>query len=529
MKKIYYSIYALIVTFTVILLAYIFVFDKKESSEHYFPISGVTTWTDYSLEVNGNQAILKGTIPINSGNTLAFFSIHTNVTVYCNNELIYQYPVKNTNPFAKTPGYSWNFVNLPYSNNEIEIHFTAAYSGYADSTPYYFLGDSVSILGQIMQTNFIPYLVCILIFFFGVCMILYWFFIRTQIHLNPRLLFLGIFAVFLSIWSGNESYLTKLIFKNNITTSYISFVMLMLCPLPFAQFTRYYYQDDHKIWDIFCIFNLIQIITCVFLQYFKILDFRHTLWTTHTSMFLLVFIVVFRSICRIRSGNNTAEIKTHLICIILCTFCVSIDLFLYYTNVRDNNVFGRIGFFAYIIILGITSIKESTDLMKLGREATTYMHLAYTDQMTGVFNRTAYNNDFEEHLSNPDDVCIINFDLNNLKKINDSMGHAFGDNYIINAAHIISDSFSAIAKCYRVGGDEFVVIMKNASRINIQQYLNSLEDRIKDFNKSQDNFDLQIAYGYAHFDSKSDCSLSDTCSRADRYMYQNKTKKKNKS
>ena len=159
MKKLYYLIYALIVTFIIVLLAYIFVFDKKESPEHYFPVSGVTTWTDYSLEINENQAILKGTIPKNSGSTLAFYSIHTNVTIYCNNELIYQYPVKNTNPFAKTPGYSWNFVHLPNSNNDIEIHYTAAYDGYADSTPCYYLGDSVSILGYIIYTNLIPYLI----------------------------------------------------------------------------------------------------------------------------------------------------------------------------------------------------------------------------------------------------------------------------------------------------------------------------------------------------------------------------------
>lgn len=106
MKKLYYSVYALIVTFTIVLLAYIFVYDKKVISENYFPISGVTTWTDYSFEVNGNQGILKGTIPINSGNTLAFYSIHVSISVYCNNDLIYQYPVKKTNPFANTPGYS---------------------------------------------------------------------------------------------------------------------------------------------------------------------------------------------------------------------------------------------------------------------------------------------------------------------------------------------------------------------------------------------------------------------------------------
>lgn len=305
MKKLYYSVYVLIVTCTLALLAYVFVFDNKTKVEQYLPVSGAEIWTDYSFEIEDNQAILEGTIPVNSGNTLAFYSVHTNVMVYCNNELIYQYPVKNTNPFAKTPGYSWNFVHLPSATNEIKIIYTTPYEGYLDSTHCYYIGDTASILGQLISQNFIPFLICVLLFIFGVCMIFYWIYLRTQIYLRPSLLFLGIFAVVLSVWSGNESYLAKLLFGNNLITSYISFIMLMLCPLPFAQFTRSYYQDDNKIWDIFCCINIIQVASCIFLQYFKILDFRNTLWTTHVCLFSLVAIVIIRSIIRIRTGINT--------------------------------------------------------------------------------------------------------------------------------------------------------------------------------------------------------------------------------
>lgn len=526
MKKIYYSIYASIVTFIIALLVYIFIFDNRVHTEHYFPVSGVTTWTDYTFDISENHAVLKGHIPANSGNTLAFYSIHTNIAIYCNNELIYQYPVKNTNPFAKTPGYSWNFVHLPSADREIEILYTASYDGYVDSTPCYYLGDTVSILGEIMNSNLLPYLVCVLIFLFGVCMILYWLYLRTQIHLKPSLLFLGIFAVVLSIWSGNESYLAKLLFANNIVTSYISFIMLMLCPLPFAQFVRSYYQDDSIVWDIFCLVNIIQVILCISLQLLKKCDLRNTLWTTHVIIFALIFIVIARSYARIKKGNNSTQIKTHLFCIVVCTITLAIDLILYYTKVMDGNVFGRLGFFLYIVILGFTASKESTKLIQLGKKADTYKKLAFTDQVTNLYNRTAYNTDFEDLLSEPDDVGIINFDLNNLKRINDTKGHAFGDLYITSASKIISDTFSEFAKCYRVGGDEFVVIIKHFSDFDIHYLFAILENKIQCFNNSQEDFDLQIAYGYACFDPELDSTLKNTSRRADRYMYQNKVRKK---
>jgi diguanylate cyclase (GGDEF)-like protein len=63
---------------------------------------------------------------------------------------------------------------------------------------------------------------------------------------------------------------------------------------------------------------------------------------------------------------------------------------------------------------------------------------------------------------------IVTFDLNNLKQCNDQYGHRVGDEYIINAAHIIEDNFERYGKCYRIGGDEFCVIMPDAKENSIE-------------------------------------------------------------
>ncbi len=527
MKKVYLSLYSFILIFVFILLTGIFVFDIKNSQKHYFPTTRFTEWTDYTIETQEKKVTYKGTIQVSdTGNSLVFFTSHIAAKVYSNGKLIYQYPVVNTNPFSVSPGYSLNSISLPYENNEIEIVLSSPYDGYIENAPSFLLGDSISVFGYIIHKDFFSFIICILIFVFGACMVLCWIYLRIKTSVKPNLLFLGIFAILLSIWSINELTLSVLIMKNNIVSSYLSFITLALCPLAYAQFVRSYSQDEHKIWDIFCIMNIFQIITCILLQVFKICDLKHTLWTTHIAMASLIFIVLARTMISLKKGNISANIKIHLFCIIICTICITVDFILFCSYSIKHNIYYRFGFALYIIILGFSTIKESINLMQLGKKAEVYRNLAFTDQTTKLNNRTAFNTDFEQLSLTPEDVCIINFDLNNLKKINDTKGHAFGDLYITSAANIISDTFSKYAKCYRVGGDEFIVIITQYSKFNLLHYLNILNTKIQDFNSSQDDFNLQIAYGYACYNPELDSSLNNTNSRADKYMYEDKIRKK---
>jgi diguanylate cyclase (GGDEF)-like protein len=193
---------------------------------------------------------------------------------------------------------------------------------------------------------------------------------------------------------------------------------------------------------------------------------------------------------------------------------------------HDNSRYARIGFFLYILILGMSSMRESLSLMKKGQEASAYQKLAYTDQMTGLNNRTCFNKDFELLSHNPTDIGVIDFDLNNLKKTNDTYGHSAGDKYIITCSTIIHEIFVGIGRCYRVGGDEFVVLIEKASSIDMTYYLAMLESSVDNANKNVDKFKMAIAYGFTIYDPETDKNLEDTYNRADKIMYKNKEDKK---
>lgn len=101
------------------------------------------------------------------------------------------------------------------------------------------------------------------------------------------------------------------------------------------------------------------------------------------------------------------------------------------------------------------------------------------DPLTGISNRHAYIEALQklnECEKLPDDLVVFSIDINGLKAVNDTKGHNAGDELICGAADCISDAFKEYGKCFRTGGDEFIVIceMKKPAIDNVCKELNRL-------------------------------------------------------
>lgn len=513
-----------------IFLVVILLYDKATDTRQQQSAYAVSQWTDHKTVFNMKKTVLSGTISVDYsvGNVIAFYSIHQNVQVYVGGKLIYAYPVENNNPLSDSPGYCWNFINLPYNTNDIQIVITSPYPAYLKSVPKIYIGNDFSLPAYIITKDILPFALCIIMFVLGIVLSFYHLFVSRNITTSGKLLKLGIFSIFLSLWSINECSLTTLLLKNNLVTSYLSFLSLMLLSFPFAMFVQTFYEDESKIWNWFCQINLVQIALCMLLAIFHVADLRESIWTTHAMMIILAVIIMVQSYILVKNGIHSRTVKLHIACIIICVVTLLLDMFGFYTGTWDGNTFGRLGFLTYIIALGISSARESTTLMKMGQEANAYQTLAYTDQMTGLNNRTCFNVDFAKLSENPADIAVIDFDLNNLKHVNDTYGHSAGDMYIKSCSTIIYEIFNGIGKCYRVGGDEFVALVEKASTIDMTHYMAMLESSVDACNRDnkESKMKMQIAYGCAIYAPETDKNLEDTYNRADKIMYANKKEKK---
>lgn len=102
------------------------------------------------------------------------------------------------------------------------------------------------------------------------------------------------------------------------------------------------------------------------------------------------------------------------------------------------------------------------------------------------------------------------------------MGHAAGDTYIQNAAQIILHVFGNCGNCYRIGGDEFCVMIQGNDHSDMEDLFRQMQQEQDEFNAKNAIPQIQIAYGYAEFDPETDRDIEDTRSRADDKMYQKK-------
>lgn len=152
--------------------------------------------------------------------------------------------------------------------------------------------------------------------------------------------------------------------------------------------------------------------------------------------------------------------------------------------------------------------------------------LAYRDGLTGVKNKTAYQEAVghleEKARTGRPEFAMVVFDVNNLKVINDNYGHDFGDMLIIDACKLICKVFKR-SPVYRIGGDEFVVIMENEDYNRYEELLERFQLAVEEYNKyARAGGSISIARGIAVYEESVDLSVGDVFKRADDAMYQNK-------
>ncbi len=157
--------------------------------------------------------------------------------------------------------------------------------------------------------------------------------------------------------------------------------------------------------------------------------------------------------------------------------------------------------------------------------------LARRDELTGIKNKNAFE-EFSESINEclktekeKYKFAIVMCDVNNLKVINDTRGHSFGDEMLQRASLMIRDVFNHCS-VYRIGGDEFAVVLAGADYEKRHQLIKQLRDESAENGKLRSG--PEVACGLSEFDPQNDTSFTEVFKRADRDMYENKNKIKSR-
>ena len=142
------------------------------------------------------------------------------------------------------------------------------------------------------------------------------------------------------------------------------------------------------------------------------------------------------------------------------------------------------------------------------------------DGMTKTYNKRHYENKVDSFRS-CSSICVIYFDVNNLKLMNDTLGHERGDYVIKKAAEYIKEVSFDDSMCFRMGGDEFLLVVTNHSYRDIYSLINRLDsDCPVILSAETDSIKCSMAYGYAY--EKSNYSYEKLLGEAEENMYRKK-------
>ncbi len=190
----------------------------------------------------------------------------------------------------------------------------------------------------------------------------------------------------------------------------------------------------------------------------------------------------------------------------------------------NTSVFLIVGLFGLSLVVMLANYRS---MQKWEKKATKERDLArieaFTDSMTGVKNKHAFavqEGAMEAKIieGSSEEFSVIVCDVNGLKKINDTLGHKAGDEYIRSASRMLCDYYKH-SPVFRVGGDEFVVLLQRQDYENRDVIFAEIN---KEIESNIGSSNVVISMGMTDFEQDTDKSFHEVFSRADQLMYERK-------
>lgn len=442
-----------------------------------------------------------------SGKALCFVSMNVNLAVWLDDVCIYRFAPNLGGLYGKYYGRMLHTVSLPSytGDRRLRIEMELLRGGNLTGMYNIVLQDSGAYVRDALRRDTGKFVIGLLNFGFGVLLLMIGI---AQERIRGKMvepLCLGATAMILSIWTNNENAILLLVSDNPKMIRLLSYLALMLIPIPLIVFIASLTKRmEHFTVRICLLASLLNIAMQCILVSTGICDYHDILIVSH----ILILIGVCEIAYLLISAYIRKDITRYQTMFIISAICVIAaggigDMFrFYFVHPEDNSAASRIAMLFFVGILSVYEFREQLSILVRSNEAELMEKLAMEDALTGLQNRTAFTKYEQCLLKRTKGTCLfLHFDVNHLKTVNDTYGHAAGDQHIIAAADVIRRSFGKYGTCFRVGGDEFFAVLdKPSCRQDYQKGIRDFAAMQEQYNKKElPAVPLAIAYGMAEY------------------------------
>ncbi len=452
-------------------------------------------------------------------------SMHQAFTVSVGSTIVYEFGNDNSTIFSKPVGGIWHIIELPYIQEDNTIRFDIIPSNDKTSigiTEIFMAEESEATLFLIFR-NAVKLLVSLIILAIGVILLVAHFFVSRGLKNNNLILYLGLLSINIAIWLISEGNLLQFTFANAFIVGNLPYWSIQLLLIPFIFYVDSMYTPSHKsISKYFSIAFIVNFVVSAVLNMTGIAYYYNTLWIVHIIM-VVTFLYYICSLIyeTVAKKNRDAKVLLLQILCLIVAALAELAVFYFGNNMNSVGVSLQTGMLVYLLTCIVSTSLKLRSIWVEGMHTEYLSKIAYTDILTSLFNRNAFERDLEGFKnSNDSDKIIITFDLNNLKYFNDNIGHQTGDNYLRFFAEVAQGILGEYGSCYRIGGDEFSAILYNIPFELVEKNSYIIQEKVKTFD---DSGIAGVAVGYAHYDKKEYPNIMDYLHHLDECMFENKT------
>ena len=460
------------------------------------------------------EYILDGAEPEQSNDCLAFYVVRQYVQVYLDEELIYSLTPKNSSFVCQDVGCNWVIIPLGEEcrGRQIRVVATPVYEEVKNRTLEFRIGSRYMVSIEVIREDLDEILLSVLAIGVGIAFIMVFLVSLLQQKEKTSLLYLGMFSGCLGIWKITDIRSASLLFiRHPMLVSQVSLAALGLAIVPFALFIRTQFKGKtHRLLDLSVCISLGAAILQILLQLTGIMDLRESLKLSHLAMGVTVVAVAELVAAEWRRGRRNRKLWITMVFFVLCAAGAVSDMLLFYLRGTSFGITNTIILFVlYIIIMG------SLTLMEINQQAS-------IDYGTGLYNRSRCSELIKDDTVLEEHMCFMMFDLNQLKAVNDTLGHEAGDGMILRFAEALRQNIPASAFLGRYGGDEFIALIGDCTREKALDILAAVDVTVREDNEIHSEGKVCYAAGYALSDEFPGSTVKMLLEKADQDMYENK-------
>lgn len=548
MSKKVNKIISFTVTIAMIILTFFFFNATKDSgvSDLVMPLDN-----DWTLVVNGETkhvpkiaghilpktvdkdevVVLERKLPSNTfpRSVMRFKVYHSVVKVFEDEELIYAYGDKlyESNRIVGS-GLHYVYLGPNSAGKRVRISIQATEDGaFSNFSPIDILPSSYANT-DFFASHALALFVGIFLILFGllsvvICAVVSFFstgYFRFQM--------IGLLSLSLGTWTLCYTKLIQVFSFNFSFNTTIEYFSLYMSPIPLGFLLMDMRRGQIKTWRWWGLVTLVAFGACYalvtsILHFTNVLHFPQTLLPFHIYVGVAFLYMAFSGVVYSKKTDLSGKFLTWGVLsfgVVAFADLIRYNVFKYLAieSFRWDVTWIPLGTLSFVMLLVLSYLVYLYKLVADRTEKEVLAAMVYIDSLTGLYNRAKCQQIFDVLDRSDGDFAIVSIDMNGLKYVNDKYGHSTGDRLIKVFANILRGSFEGVGATIRMGGDEFVAIVREEHLEDINFAINSMKDKML-VGKSGLPVPLEAAYGVAYRSECGPMSASGVYSAADKKMY----------